>query len=212
MKTILVADCSHPVRRRVKALVASLSPQYRIIDAVSCKEVLRLLSAETVHYAIFDLLLEDDNIFIHIRELAGYFRHTRVLIYSAMPEQIYGKRLISKGAKGYLSKEAGITELHHAVNTLLKDHTYISGTLIEHFFRKTDDRADAIDSLSDRELQIVGCLAMSMDAAQIARKLNMAHSSVKIYQKRILRKMGVQNTDELASWIPAPHINGRRTD
>lgn len=197
METILIADCSPLVSRMIRVLIQKHSNRYEIIEASSCTEVLRLLSIEQVRYAVFDLLLEDGNIFMFIEELACCFRHTRVLIYSTLQERIYGRRLLEKGAKGYLNKHAATADLNKAINTLLTDHTYASSALIEDFFRNNGP-AKTIDSLSDRELQIVECLAMGLNATQIAQKLNVNHSSVRLCQRTALRKMKVRNVAELA--------------
>lgn len=198
MKTILIADRSHLTRWKIRTLVEHFSGQCNIIEATSRAEVLSTLSTQTVDYAILDLSLSDGNIFMRLQDLARYFQHTRALIFSAMREQIYGKRLIANGAKGYLSKQAGAKELHDAIDTLLNDHTYVSSALMEDFFKRNDDRVNVIDSLSDRELQIVACFVMGMSDVQIAQELNVSNSSAYMYQRRIFRKMDVKNTDELA--------------
>jgi two-component system nitrate/nitrite response regulator NarL len=54
--------------------------------------------------------------------------------------------------------------------------------------------------LSAREAEILGCLADGAPNKIIARKLDVAESTVKVHVKAILRKVGAANRTQAAMW------------
>jgi two-component system nitrate/nitrite response regulator NarL len=71
-----------------------------------------------------------------------------------------------------------------------------------------DDAAHA--ALSDRELEILGCLASGDSNKTIARTCQIAESTVKLHLKSILRKIHVQNRTQAAIWAIQNHPPGMR--
>jgi two-component system, NarL family, nitrate/nitrite response regulator NarL len=55
-------------------------------------------------------------------------------------------------------------------------------------------------ALSDRELEILSCLASGDSNKIIARTCQIAESTVKLHLKSILRKIHVQNRTQAAIW------------
>ena len=58
----------------------------------------------------------------------------------------------------------------------------------------------AHSALSEREMEILGCLAGGNSNKVIARTCQIAESTVKIHLKSILRKIHVQNRTQAAIW------------
>jgi two-component system nitrate/nitrite response regulator NarL len=73
-------------------------------------------------------------------------------------------------------------------------------------------------ALSERELEVLGCLACGVSNKHIARSCQIAESTVKIHLKSILRKINVQNRTQAAIWAIENgarcklHRNGRGGD
>lgn len=63
------------------------------------------------------------------------------------------------------------------------------------------------ESLSARELQVVGMIAKGMQNKQIAWDMNLSANTVKVYLKSILLKLGCQNRIEVAIRV----LNGTLT-
>ena len=65
---------------------------------------------------------------------------------------------------------------------------------------RLNGNGDAHSALSDRELEILKCLACGDSNKAIARTCQIAESTVKIHLKSILRKIHVQNRTQAAIW------------
>nr|WP_246215681.1 helix-turn-helix transcriptional regulator [Microvirga makkahensis] len=69
-------------------------------------------------------------------------------------------------------------------------------------------------SLSAREIEVLAWLKEGAPNKTIARKLNLAETTVKVHVKAILRKIGVVNRAQAAIWaachMPAETVHDKR--
>src|SRR5687767_5394828 len=106
METILIADDHEIVRQGIRRIIESFPKKYRLMETSTCKGVIEILSDTKVEYTILDMQLEDGNIFSTINNFTGYYSKTNILVYSMNAEKMYARRLIQKGVKGFVSKQA----------------------------------------------------------------------------------------------------------
>jgi two-component system, NarL family, invasion response regulator UvrY len=199
METILIADDHEIIRRGVRMIVESLPQQYRVIEAASCADVIKTLSSGKIHYSILDMTFSDGNILFDTELLTTYSAATDILVYSMSSENIYARRLLQKGVKGFVCKKAGIEDLEKAIRSLLAGETYISPVLTKALLdpSRSNESKNPIDTLSDRELAVVEYITAGMGAKEIAHKLNLDITTISTYRKRALNKLNVQNIFEL---------------
>ena len=199
METILIADDHEIIRRGVRMIIESLPQQYQFIEAATCAEVLKTLSTRPVHYSILDMFLADGNLFSAMNEINAYSEQIKMLVYSMNAEKIYAGRLMQKGIRGFVSKQAPMEELESAIRCLLKGEIYLSSAAKENLFRngKAVSSDNPIHSLSDRELEVVEYVAVGMGAKEIANKMNLDITTVSTYRRRAFEKLNVQNMIEL---------------
>jgi DNA-binding NarL/FixJ family response regulator len=199
METILLADDHEIVRRGVRMIIESFPQKYDFIEASSCAEVMQALSNQQIRYAILDMFLADGNIFSTIQHITEYSPQIGILVYSMNAEKIYARRLMEKGVRGFVCKQANIEELEIAIRNLLKGEIYLSQDLKEVLFKpnKADLSQNPIDLLSDRELEVVEYVAVGMGAKEIAHKMNLDITTVSTYRRRAFEKLDVQNMIEL---------------
>jgi DNA-binding NarL/FixJ family response regulator len=98
-----------------------------------------------------------DRIFL-IKELAGRFPRTRILVISKQPEQIYAERALRAGASGYWMKTRTREELIRAIDTVLAGELYVSPAVALLAIHKLTDHPPAhprAADLTDRELHVL---------------------------------------------------------
>lgn len=137
-----------------------------------------------------------------IVELRQIHPPARILVYSALPEQIYAQRVFRAGADGYLSKDKGLDFMPEALAALSKGETYASPEVHRAFFQqfvgKTAPAAsNPILTLSDRELQILRLLAQGLGSDEIAADLHISPKTVGTHRERLKQKLGVSSAREL---------------
>jgi two-component system nitrate/nitrite response regulator NarL len=64
----------------------------------------------------------------------------------------------------------------------------------------SSDVGKALEVLTQREAEILGCLTEGSPNKMIARQLGITEATVKIHVKSLIRKIGVQNRTQAALW------------
>jgi two-component system invasion response regulator UvrY len=198
METILVADQQQIIRMGIRTIIETQPQQFIIIEATTCTEVMQILSTQQVRYAILDMFLADGNIFSAMHKFIDHAQVTNILVY-AMNEKLYARRLMQKGIRGFVSKRASVEELNDAIHCLFKGEMYVSEDMKAQLFKpvKADLFENMLDSLSDRELEVVEYVVMGMGPTEIAQKMTLDVTTISTYRRRAFDKLGVHNLIEL---------------
>jgi DNA-binding NarL/FixJ family response regulator len=199
MKTILIADDHEIVRRGVRMIIESFPDEYHFIEASTCSEVLQAVTRQEVHFAILDMFLSDGNMFSIIHQVTDISHKTSILIYSMSAEKIYARRLMQKGVRGFVNKQASMGELENALRVFLKGEIYLSPEVKDLLLKPVREGLpdNPIDLLSDRELEVVEYTVLGMGSKEIAHKMSLDITTVSTYRRRALEKLDAQNMVEL---------------
>lgn len=199
MEAILIADDHEIVRHGIRIYIESLPVKYKFFEASTCKEVIQVLSNEKVDYTILDMHLEDGNIFSTVSQFIDYCNKTRVLVYTMNAEKIYARRLMQKGIKGFVSKQAPMQQMQTAIRSVLNGEIYLSTVIKEALTQpeKTDRFVNPINSLSDRELEVVEYVSSGVGIKEIAILMHLDVTTVSTYKRRAFAKLGVENILDL---------------
>ena len=109
---------------------------------------------------------------------------------------------LKNGAAGYLLKNIDADYLLGALRRAFAGDSVISESmtakLVARFRNPAPVRSSGADKLTPREREILGELAAGLANKEIARKLDVAESTVKIHLQSILKKLGVHNRVQAA--------------
>lgn len=109
---------------------------------------------------------------------------------------------LKKGAAGYLLKNIDADFLLQALRRVMQSDAVISPEMTAKLvanFRKPETLFDAdFKKLTPREREMLAQLTLGLANKEIARKLNVAESTVKIHLQSILKKLGVNNRVQAA--------------
>ena len=123
---------------------------------------------------------------------------TVLIVYSQSSERIYARRLLAKGIRGFVSKQASMSELEKALQEFLKGNIYLSPALRELMVDPSgyESSANPLDSLSDRELEVLEYLDLGLGSKEISQKMKLDITTVSTYRRRAYEKLQVQNLVE----------------
>jgi DNA-binding NarL/FixJ family response regulator len=109
-------------------------------------------------------------------------------------------RALRAGAAGFLLKTTPPQDLVELVRVAATGHTVLSpaatARLVATSTAGTRDGADArarLRELTDRERDVLACLARGLSNADIARRLSLSEATVKSYVSRMLAKIDCRN-------------------
>jgi DNA-binding NarL/FixJ family response regulator len=211
MQKILICDDHSIIRRGLKYLLTSQFDNYTIIEFNAIKEAVNYLKNNNPRFAIFDLQLSDGNMLEVIPGIVEMHPKLDILIYSMGNEDIYAKRLLKMGVKGFLNKEAEEEELLRALKLFLSGENYISQNLNNLLLN--DLRSDKIKKnenpfagLSNREVEVTKYILFGKGVRDIALKMNLHVNTVITYKNRLFEKLGIRNIIELSNLAKLYHF------
>jgi len=168
-------------------------------DAVSGLEVYR---RERPQVVLMDLLLQDTDGAEAIRMIRREFPSAAILALSASGDEELIEAALRAGARGFLSKLVGISELAEAIRQVQSGRMILdvkASGIMQRLVSKPD--ASALPSvtkgsLSDREQAVLNLLVLGQTNKQIAALLDIQLSTVKQYIGNILSKLHVRSRTE----------------
>jgi DNA-binding NarL/FixJ family response regulator len=129
---------------------------------------------------------------------------TRVLILTTfdLDEYVYGA--LQAGASGFLLKDTSPEQLLEAIRVLAAGEALlaprVTRRLIAEFARRAPAptaAAAALDSLTDREREVLAEVARGLSNAEVAAALHMSHATAKTHVSRLLSKLGARDRAQL---------------
>ncbi|MEL6560359.1 MAG: response regulator transcription factor [Bacteroidota bacterium] len=112
----------------------------------------------------------------------------------------YIKSTLEKGAQGYILKDASKRELVEAVTKTSQRQNYfhskINDQVFDYFRGKSSSKSEN-QKLSEREREIIECLADGMNTKAISEVLFISEHTVKTHRKNIMHKLHVKTSAEL---------------
>jgi DNA-binding NarL/FixJ family response regulator len=122
---------------------------------------------------------------------------SRVLILSMHGTSEHVYRALQAGARGYLLKESVGAEVERAVRALAAGRRYfgekIADLAIDDWLGQRQKAASPLDSLSDREREILQLVVDGKTNAEAAALLGLSVKTVETYRSRMMTKLGVDD-------------------
>lgn len=109
------------------------------------------------------------------------------------------------GARGFLPKSQAASVLAQAIRSVAEGQVWFTRRVSERIFqeyhqlaRRTREQDKPLNQLSEREREVLVCVARGMTNSQIAADLYMSVHTVKVHIQNILRKLHLPNRVEAA--------------
>lgn len=137
-----------------------------------------------------------------IKDLRALYRRLPVLILSMHDESLYAERALRAGARGYITKEAPPAELLRAIRQVLTGHVYVSAQTSERILKwfsgdRTATPVSPVESLSDREFEILQLIGAGRAPKDIATQLHLSPKTVAVHNANIRQKLKLRTSGEL---------------
>lgn len=203
--TILLIDDHPMLRSGVKQLI-SLEPSLLVIgEAGDGKTGIQIAEEQDPDLILLDLNMPGMNGFETLDELRKRELSGRIILFTVSN---YGDDLVNalkRGADGYLLKDMEPEELIIALKEAASGKMVVSPTLTSVLAESLRDNQATDDSnistLTPRESDILELISHGLSNKMIARKLDIAESTVKVHVKHLLKKLNLKSRVEAAVWV-----------
>jgi two-component system response regulator NreC len=199
VKLYLVDD--HLVLRQALAEALEHRGNYEVIGhAGTSAELISQGQGCPADIIVLDFTLPKSGGIDTLNELRKLGVNTPVLILSGDESGRCVRAALEAGAKGFVPKQAGINEMEHAIEAIVRGGTYLSPSVSEKM--SSNDAATSKGKassalLSNREREIMVLLANGNPNREIGKLLNISVRTVDTHRSNILKKLGFKTNAEL---------------
>ncbi|WP_033345874.1 response regulator [Catenuloplanes japonicus] len=201
MIRILVADDQPMIRAGVRAILDSQPDMSVVGEAENGRQAIDRARSLRPDVILMDVRMPELDGLAATREVVGAAPDgPRVLMLTTFDIDDYVYEALRAGASGFLLKDSEPEELMHAVRVVAKSEALlaprITRRLIENFINSQPPApaaSTALNSLTERELEVLRHMAMGMSNAEIAKALFIAEQTTKTHVSRILNKLGLRD-------------------
>jgi len=195
VKHVVLID-DHPIMRHGLAQLVRGESGFSVCgEAGSAREGLEVVGKLKPDLAIIDLTLPDKNGLELVKDIRALHPATQCLVLSMHDEALYGERALRAGARGYVMKEAAADHLISAIRKILGGGLYVSETLnarmLEQVAGVSRAKVTGVDSLTDRELEILALIGKGVATKNIAAQLSISARTVEAHRAHIKEKLGI---------------------
>jgi DNA-binding NarL/FixJ family response regulator len=202
MIRVLIVDDHAILRRGLRDLLSDEFQGAAFGEASDAREALEQLRKKAWDVALLDITLPGKSGLDLLKELKAEWPKLPVLVLSGLPEDQFAVRALKAGAGGYMTKESAPEDLAKAIRKILAGGRYVSPALAENlaFGVKKDLTRTPHETLSDREYEVMSRIGSGKTVSEIAEELSLSPKTISTYRARVLEKLGVKNSAEIAQY------------
>ena len=203
MTRILIVD-DHPIVREGMSALLAREPDFEVCgEAEDVPSAIRLIDETRPNVVTVDISLENGSGIDLIRRIAKSDPSIRMVACSLHDERLYAERAMHAGALGYVNKHEATQTIVTAIRRILQGQVYLSDEISQQLAHRLiggrgKEVQPAVESLSDRELDVFRMIGNGLTSAQIARELHLGVKTIDTYRSRIKQKLKLTNTAQLA--------------
>ncbi len=190
--TIVLGDDHHLV---VEALRSALVKRHTVAAvAYTADEIIAAVREHQPDLLLIDLSLPERNGLEVIPDVRRAAPLTRIIVVTMHLDRVLAESCIAAGAMAFVPKDAGLEELEHAIDIVMRGLPFISPRVPTTTNRVTLLAAHtALALLTPRQHAIVKLIAEGRTSPEIAKALSISEATVAYHRTNIRSKLGVDS-------------------
>jgi DNA-binding NarL/FixJ family response regulator len=205
-KQIFIVEDHRLFREGLKAMLSPNS-EYEIAgEAEDGLEAVRLIRKTKPDLVLLDLSMPRASGFSVLREIKAAMPEVKILVLSIHESDEYVLQAFEAKADGYAVKDSSREELRVAIRSVLDGKKYISpgvaGSVLEGYIngRKTLKSKSALDTVTQREKEVLKLLGEGYQNKEIADLLNISVKTVEKHRANLMTKLDLHNAAALTAF------------
>ncbi|WP_288677691.1 two-component system response regulator NarL [Aggregatibacter segnis] len=205
LKVLIIDD--HPLMRRGIQQLVELEEGFEVVGgAGNGSEGINLALQTSPDLIILDLNMKGLSGLDTLKALRAEDVDARIVILTVSDAKNDIFTLINAGADGYLLKDTEPDTLLSQLKRIAQGEVILSDS-IKNLLLERQSSQSPIDSLTDREIDVLRLVATGLSNKQIAGQLFISEETVKVHIRNLLRKLNVHSR-VAATVLYFEHKNG----
>lgn len=203
--TVMLVD-DHPLLRKGLRQLLAFETEFDVVaEAGSGAEALATAPELDPDLIILDLNMQGMDGLETLKRLRDEGVTSRIVMLTVSDSNEDVIKAIGLGADGYLLKDSDPDELLEQIKKAASGKMVLSdavnAALATAIRRPAEKPAADINSLTNREYEILSLIAKGQSNKLIARELDISDGTVKVHVKHLLKKLNLRSRVEAAVWM-----------
>jgi DNA-binding NarL/FixJ family response regulator len=198
---IVIADSHEIIRDGISNILTAECDVEIVGHAVDGYGTIKQCRMFTPDVLLMDIDLLNPSGMATFEKVRATAPNIKIIVLSSDASASEAYLLLSKGAAGFMPKQATGAHFVNALNTVSMGYACISAECLQGFvsLRRNASRTGNIYGLSPREVEVLEHCRSGARTKEIASKLQISVRTVETHRNSIYRKTSTHSMDELAS-------------
>ncbi len=199
---IIVVDDHEFFRRGISMTINSFDYARVVGEATNGKDFLEMPELPTADIVLMDIKMSPVNGIEATEKALEKYPDLKIIALTMYDDEEHLQSMIDAGAKGFLLKNIHTADLDRALKLVDEGKNYYSEELLTYFTRRFSGKDEEEESgqLTNRELEILQCVARGMSSKEIAAHFNISIKTVNNHRANISSKTNTHNTAKLIAY------------
>ncbi|MDX1900853.1 MAG: UvrY/SirA/GacA family response regulator transcription factor [Gammaproteobacteria bacterium] len=213
MIKVLLVDDHELVRIGIRRLLEDVSSIQVVGEASTGEDAIKLSRELLPDVVLMDVQMPGIGGLEATRKMLRHNPDLRILALTVCNDEPYPSRFLQAGAAGYITKGCDPDEMIRAIRIISVGQRYISTRIAQQLALKryAPDDTSPLDTLSERELQIMLMITSGQKVTEISEKLCLSPKTINSYRYRIFKKFEIDSDVELTLLAIKLGLIGERT-
>jgi DNA-binding NarL/FixJ family response regulator len=198
---VLVADDQALVREGLMTLLQTTPGIEPVADATDGAEAVRLAARHRPDVVLMDLRMPNVDGVQATREIRAAQPDTEIVVLTTHADEASILDALRAGARGYLTKDAGIQEIARAVHAAAAHQSLLDPVVQAKLLEAVGTAAPAPaatprplpNELTPREAEVLSLIARGLSNREIAAHLVVSEATVKTHVNHVFAKIGARD-------------------